>query len=78
MRIVQLTGYGRSIADHRIELSLPRIEMGRQDAQFVVFIDDEKQGELHVSEGGLDWWPRSSKTNKKTKTWSQLRSFMES
>ena len=66
------------MADHRIELSIPRIEMGRQDARFVVFIDDEKQGELHVSEGGLDWWPRSSKTNKKTKTWSQLRTSMES
>lgn len=66
------------MADHRIEFSVPKIELGRQDVQFNVFIDNEKQGELRVSEGGLDWWPRSSKTNKRTKSWSQLRDFMES
>lgn len=64
--------------DHRIEMSLPVVEMGRRDARFAVFIDDEKQGELHISEGGVDWWPRSAKTHKKSKTWSQLRDFMES
>jgi len=66
------------VADHRIELSVPRIELGRQDVRFVVFIDDAKQGELHISEGGLDWWPRSSKTIKRTKSWEELKAFMES
>ena len=44
----------------------------------MVFIDDAKQGELHISEGGLDWWPRSSKTIKRTKSWEELKAFMES
>lgn len=64
--------------DHRINFALPKIELGRQDLVFEVFIDDEKQGELRVSEGGLDWWPRGAKTNHRTKSWSQLRTFMES
>ena len=66
------------MVDHRIELSVPKIELGRLDVEFSVYIDNEKQGELHLSEGGLDWWPRSAHTNKQTKTWSQLRDFMES
>lgn len=66
------------MADLRIELSVPRVELGRQDVLFNVFIDDAKQGELHVSEGGLDWWPRSAKTNKHTKSWEELPDFMES
>jgi hypothetical protein len=46
--------------------------------EVVVFIDEEKQGELHLSEGGLDWWPRATKKYKCTKSWDQLRTFMES
>lgn len=70
--------YDLTMVDHRIEYSLPTIELGRKDVKFLVFIDDEKQGELHISEGGLDWWPRGAKSNKRTKSWAQLRAFMES
>lgn len=64
--------------DHTIKLSQPTVELGRQDYVFHVHVDGEKVGELHVSEGGLDWWPRSAKAKKRVKSWEQLRRFMES
>ena len=64
--------------DHRIELTIPTVELGRRDVIFAVFIDGEKQGELHVSEGAVDWWPRKASKRKFTKSWTELRDFMES
>lgn len=67
------------MADHQIKFSAPRrMDVGKKDFVFYVHIDGEKQGELHISEGGLDWWPRDAKTKKRTKSWEQLRKFMES
>ena len=66
------------MADHRIELKAPTVELGRKDVKFNVFIDGEKRGELRISEGGLDWWPRSAKTRKRTKSWDAFAAFMES
>lgn len=66
------------MADHTIKFTAPSVELGKQDVAFGVFIDGKKQGELRVSEGGLDWWPRSSKKRVHTKSWSALRDFMES
>jgi hypothetical protein len=65
------------MADHRIRLTLPSLELDGRDVTFEVFIDGKKEGELRVSEGGLDWWPRGAKTQKHVKSWSQLRGFME-
>lgn len=66
------------MADHTIKFTIPEFELRGQDIRFNVVIDGEKHGELWVSEGGLDWWPKHSKTRRRTKTWSQLRDFMES
>ena len=66
------------MADHTIKFTAPTIELGKQDVVFEVSIDGKKQGELHVSEGGIDWWPRSAKKYAHTKSWAELRSFMES
>jgi hypothetical protein len=43
-----------------------------------VKIDGKKRGELLVSEGGLEWWPRAAKTTSRVKSWEQLAAFMES
>ena len=67
-----------SVADHKITVTPPPHELGRKDLILDVVIDGEKQGELRLSEGGLDWWPRNAKTKKRKKTCSQLRDFMES
>jgi hypothetical protein len=52
--------------------------VGRSDVVFEVFMDGMKRGELRLSKGGIDWWPRKAKTNVKTKTWTQLADFLES
>jgi hypothetical protein len=65
------------MADQMIKFTLPTIELGQNDLRFEAFVDGEKVGELRVSEGGLDWWPRGARTRKISKTWSQLRDLME-
>ena len=32
---------------------------GKVDTRFELYIDGAKRGELHLSKGGIDWWPRS-------------------
>jgi hypothetical protein len=66
------------MADHTIKFQAPEFELGGRDIRFLVYINGKKQGEFLVSEGGLDWWPKNSKRNMRTKTWSELRDFMES
>jgi len=63
--------------DHQISFQSPNFVLGKSDVVFVVSIDGEKQGELHISEGGIDWWPKSAR-KKRSKSWTQLRAFMES
>jgi hypothetical protein len=65
------------VADHLIKFRLPEIELNSRNLVFEVSLDAKKMGELHISEGGLDWWPRGARTRKCTKTWKQLRDFME-
>ena len=65
------------MADHTIKFTAPTVELGKQDVVFEVSIDGKKQGELHVSEGGIDWWPRGAKKYAHTRTWAELRDFME-
>jgi len=36
-----------------------------------------KLGELHVSAGGVDWWPRGAHTQKRFYRWSQLADLLE-
>lgn len=66
------------MADHTIKFTAPTYELGKQDLVLEVAIDNKKQGELHISEVGVDWWPRGAKTNVRTKSWARLRDFMES
>ena len=62
---------------HRIAVSVPEIELANRDLIIVVSSDGEKLGELRISKGGLDWWPKDAKTKKRRKTWAQLKTFME-
>jgi len=70
--------YAWVMADHTIRLTVPSVTLTGQDVTFEVYIDGAKRGELHISEGGIDWWPRSAKSGPKTKSWEQLARFMES
>lgn len=66
------------MAAHRIVMTAPHIELGGADIQFDVYIDGEKQGELHVSRGDLTWRPRHSKKSAIKATWSEFVAWMES
>lgn len=65
------------MADHTIRMSVPSQELDGRDVRFDVLIDGKKRGTLLVSEGGLDWAPRSAKTNVLTVTWDQFARYME-
>ena len=53
-------------------------DLGKADTVLVVVIDGAKRGELHVSKGGVDWWPRASKHKKHVWTWGKLADLLES
>lgn len=36
-----------------------------------------KLGELHISQGGVDWWPKDAKVHYHRCTWEQLRDVLE-
>ena len=40
------------------------------------FADGEKFGELRISRGGVDWWPRDAKTRGELLTWEQFAARM--
>jgi len=50
------------VAEHAVVLNTKaEIPVGNVDYVFQVFSDSEKFGELHISRGGVDWWPRDAK-----------------
>lgn len=63
---------------HEIKMTSPGVTLGKQDVVFEVFIDGDKRGELHVSQGDLRWRPRGSRADAGRATWSELADWMES
>lgn len=53
-----LSEQGLTLPRHDIELSLPVKAIINTDAQFAIYSDGEKLGELRISRGSLDWKPR--------------------
>jgi hypothetical protein len=39
--------------------------------------EEGKLGELRLSKGGVDWWPRGAKRNFHRCSWEGLRDFLE-
>ena len=76
---------GRAMSDlqfavpaHEIEMNQTTRIVGKTDVVFVVSSDVEgKLGELRLSRGGVDWWPRNSKHRFYQCSWEQLRDFLE-
>ena len=46
---------------HYLELSLPNVELGNSDAEFIIYQDHEKLGKIRISKGGLDYLPFKKK-----------------
>jgi hypothetical protein len=63
---------------HEIEMNQTTRIVGKTDVVFVVSSDVEgKLGELRLSRGGVDWWPRNSKRRFHQCSWEELRDFLE-
>jgi hypothetical protein len=65
------------MARHEIRMDQSLRDLGKVDVELQVVIDGVKRGELHISKGGVDWWPRNSKIYKYTWSWSRLADVLE-
>ncbi|MGZ4676598.1 MAG: hypothetical protein ACXVJ7_18880 [Acidimicrobiia bacterium] len=62
---------------HDVEMSIPTTKMVlHADVVFEVRSDGEKIGELRVSQGTIDWYPRSAHHGVSL-TWEQFDQLME-
>jgi hypothetical protein len=49
------------MARHNVYFDLPERELGKVDANFYIYKDGEKLGQITISKGGLDYYPSNSK-----------------
>jgi hypothetical protein len=62
---------------HLVEMKIPTTKVVQHaDVVFEVFDDDGKLGELRVSQGGVDWYPRGAQIPAKL-SWEQLARVMD-
>jgi hypothetical protein len=52
------------VAEHEIEITLPRKALMNVDAKILIKSDGRKLGELHVSKGTVDWKAKGKKQAK--------------
>jgi hypothetical protein len=62
----------------QVKMVVRELDLGLQDIVFVArTTGGAKLGELHVSRGSLDWWPRGIHTKATTITWKKFATVME-
>ena len=62
---------------HDVEMKIPTTKVVlHADVVFEVRSDDEKLGELHVSQGSIDWYPRSAQTGTQLR-WERFDQIMQ-
>jgi hypothetical protein len=62
---------------HKVEMKIPTTKMVQHaDVVFEVDDDEGKLGELRVSQGGVDWYPRGAQIPAKL-SWEQFAAVME-
>lgn len=66
------------MAERRVVMKIPTVELDGRDVELVMHIDRRKQGTLRVSQGGLDWQPARQRTSVVSATWSELIDWLES
>jgi len=59
------------MAKHNVYLEIPTKEMNKVDANFYIYQNDAKLGQITISKGGLDYYPSNSKKPIKI-GWSQF------
>jgi hypothetical protein len=62
---------------HWVEMKIPTTKVVQHaDVVFEVYDDEGKLGELRVSQGGVDWYPRGAQIPAQL-TWEQLARALE-
>jgi len=65
------------MAKHEISMYQPPEDVIRSDVKFSIRRDGSKLGELHISKGNVEWWPKGNKKKKKRLTWLQFAALFE-
>lgn len=62
--------------EHKIYFDLPERELGKVDANFYIYQDGKKLGQITLSKGGMDYYPNKRKRPIKI-NWSQLDAMIK-
>lgn len=57
---------------HDVILELPKVNIGSSDTRIVIKKNGSKIGELLISKGNIEWWPKGNKTKRKRLKWSEF------
>ena len=64
------------MAKHNVTFNLPNLELGNTDANICIIQDGEKLGEITISKGGIDYYPKKKK-RPITISWSRFDEIMK-
>ena len=69
---------------HRVRMSVPGFDIGGANVEFVIESSRrtstgelEKLGELHISKGSLEWWPKGAKRYRREVKWEKFVEWIE-
>lgn len=62
---------------HHVSMTQPKEQLVHADVRFTIQKDGEKLGELHISKGNVEWWPKGNKRNKLRLSWTKFAEIFE-
>jgi hypothetical protein len=65
------------MANHKIYMKQPKEVILGKDVQFLIKRNGKKLGELHLSQGNLEWVPSGSKTKTYRLRWAQVSTLFK-
>jgi hypothetical protein len=65
------------MANHKIYMKQPKEVILGKDVQFLIKRNGKKLGELHLSQGNLEWVPAGSKTKTYRLRWAQVSTLFK-
>jgi hypothetical protein len=65
------------MARHNVYFELPTRELGKVDAKFVIYQNDDRLGEITISKGAIEYYPANKQKPIKL-GWGQFDRLMKS
>ena len=62
---------------HDVAIQIPKLSVGSSDFQISIKRNGKKIGELLISRGNIEWWPKGNYRKKKRLTWSEFEFMFE-